>query len=127
MGLKWSEVAATNTVSGQDMDPDEVKVHLLNLDEPDPSDQNQFVTLTNLLNNILGALGVCITFTAQNPAPTAIQDDRLKNKVLSQVRMVVIGGTEIVSLGYVIGLDGVTGTLTLSEDYGGAQAIITLA
>lgn len=116
--VPWSEKTIVTTA-----DPAVVRVMLLNLGEADPANQNA----TILLSDLATALGLCNTFTADNTATTTLQDDRLIDKVVGDIRALFIGGTEVVSLGKVSSLDGTTGTITLADDFGGATAIITLA
>lgn len=134
MGQKWSEVALTNTVTGETLDPDVVLVPLLNTDEVDPADQNQFITIANLVANVIATLGVCSTFTATGLAGTTLQDNRListaqKPVTIASIRLLHIAGTEQVSLGSLASLNNGTGTIFFGAgiDFGGLTAIITLA
>ncbi len=128
MGNTWSQKALTNTVDGTSIDPDVVLIPLLNENEPTAANKNQFITVADLVSNVLSQLGVCIVFTATGTATSTVQDNRLIGKVLADVKQLVIGGQELVSQGLLSSLNTVTGTISFSSgiDFGGASTIITL-
>jgi hypothetical protein len=103
--------------------PDSAYFEIIDPTESNPDDRNKRITILELKI----AIGVYSVFEATGTATTTLQDNRLIGKDLADVRQLFIGGTEQVSLGTLSSLNTVSGTITFTDNFGGAIAIITLA
>lgn len=119
------KMSQLDIIMGADI-PDNAYIEVYDPEEVLPENQNKRISVIQLKI----ALGVYIVFTATGVAGTTLQDDRLigTDLVVGDIKQLIIGGTEVVSLGYVASLDNTTGTISFSAgiDFGGAEAIITL-
>lgn len=119
MGATWSEIALTNTVDGTSLDHDVVLIPLLNEGEASPSDQNQFISVTDFRDNLI------LKRLKQDNISSTFTDSALSGKTLDDILFCNGGGIDQLSYGN-MSISGTTITFTTPLGEGGSGVTVVI-